>query len=117
MSVCLFYCHGFILPLSCDVSADLAAKEGGIVRVHVPTLGGANQLTSSFPLYVVSFVSLAYILVHAHSSLASNLYTLYILVQVHVLVTAQQPTRQLSIGPLVDPRRPTILILRTTSRY
>ena len=75
MSVCLFYCHGFILPLSCDVSADLAAKEGGIVRVHVPTLGGANQLTSSFPLYVVSFVSLAYILVHAHSSLASNLYT------------------------------------------
>jgi len=79
MSVCLFYCHVSILPLSCDVSADLAAKEGGIVRVHVPTLGGANQLTSSFPLYVVSFVSLAYILVHAHSSLASNLYNLYIL--------------------------------------
>jgi len=96
MSVCLFYCHGFILPLSCDVSADLAAKEGGIVRVHVPTLGGANQLTSSFPLYVVSFVSLAYILVHAHSSLASNLYNLYTLILLPLLTSSLTRNNQLA---------------------
>src|SRR5437868_9894706 len=99
-------------------SADLASKEGGIVRVR-PHVGWCRQADVIFYIVYLLYISIA----HAHSSLASNLIQL-----VHTpcscpcpkptsLLNAQQPTEQcLHRLTLVDPRLPPDTAIET-ERY